>query len=169
VKNRWLRFLWTEAGRRIAEPDSEPSTPPAGLPAPLARALELLPDRLDVRPGKSLLGSQLDARASRFIYNSTWSILREKRFSRPLRLEPWPGVDLLIPFYRERVCVLPQSFSRRIPLRQRSLSVVGRSYTASTESFRMIAVIARWNDEVIGILEQGGVTFCSLDRLSEML
>jgi hypothetical protein len=169
VKNRWLRFLWTEVGRRIAEPDSECPTPPAGLPASLARALELLPDRMDVRMGNSLLGSQLDARGSRFIYSSSWSILREKRFSRPLRLEPWPGVDLLIPFYREKVCVLPQSFSRRIPLRQRSLSVVGRSRTASIESFRMIAVIARWNDEVVDILERGGVTFCSLDRLEEML
>ncbi len=135
----------------------------------MASVLELLPERMEVRTGSFLLGSQLDARASRFIYSSTWSILRGKRFSRPLRLEPWPGVDLLIPFYRGKVCVLPQSFSRRIPFRQRSLSVVGRSHTASAESFRMIAVIARWNDEVIDIFERGGVTFCSLDRLEEML
>ena len=169
MKNRWLRFLWTDVGRRITESDSVSPTPPAGLPASMARVLELLPDWMESGTGKSLLGCQLDTRASRFIYSSTWKILRERKFSRPLHLEPWPGVDLLFPFYRGSVCVLPQSFSRRIPLRQRSLSVVGRSHAASAENYQMIAVIARWNGEVIDILEQGGVTFCSLDRLSEML
>ena len=170
MKNRWYRYFWTEIGRRVADPGSPPEEPPPGLPATLSSALlHLHPSSsVDNRP-EPLTGSMLTPRKNRYVYCLTWEVLRMAGFRRPLRLEPWPGVDLLIPFVREHVCVLPQSFGYRIPAHERALSVAGRSIACLQEGYTMVSVLGRWDDSILDVLSAGRVVCCSLDRLEEML
>ena len=170
MKNMWYRYFWSEVGKRIADPSSPGAPAPAGMPANLLSVLS------DTRPlpstesvAKPLLGELLPDRRNRYIYRLAWDILHREGFSRPLRLEPWPGVDLLVPFFRRQVCVLPQSFSSRIPARERALSVVGRSLACSLEGYSLVTVLGRWDGDTLGILSAGGACCCSLDRLMEAL
>lgn len=164
MRNWRYLFFWTELGRRLtggggALPDHLPSS-----------MMDILREAApaDVRGGL-MTGLPLDPRASRFIYGHLWKELRELGFSRPLRLEPWPGVRLLVPFYRNRTGVVPQSFSGRIPHRERALALVGKAAAARISGYELLVVMASWNDEVRDIMERGGVSACSLDRLEEML
>ncbi len=170
MKNRWYRYFWTEIGRQAADPGSPPAEPPTGLPVALSSVLLHLnpPSSVGKRP-ELLTGSMLTERKNRHIYSLTWEVLRTAGFRRPLRLEPWPGVALLVPFVRENVCVLPQSFGSRIPSQERALSVVGRSIACLQEGYTMVSVLGRWDDRILDVLSAGEVVCCSLDRLEEML
>jgi hypothetical protein len=167
VKNRWQRFLWTELGRRLVHRDSPVPPPPAGMPSSLLSALETGLPHPGAGKASGSTGSMLPDRSNRHIYSLTWEVLRREGFSRPLHLQPWPGVDLLLPFHRRSTCVLPQSFSPRIPAPERALSIVGRSAACTSCEYLLVAVLGRWTDEVLRILGDGGVRFCSLDRLKE--
>jgi hypothetical protein len=164
LRNSWYLFFWTELGRRIMEDGREL---PSHLPKPMVRALEdQTPD-----PGQGLIlkGGRLSSREARFIYGRVWDELRCRGFSRPLRLYPWPGISLLIPFFRGSEGVVPQSFSKRVPSRERALALVGRAAAARRAGFDLLVVMATWNDDVLNVLENGGVRACSMDRLSEMV
>jgi len=165
LKNRWYRYFWTELGRRIARAETDVSVFPRYIPDEMASALrqwEELPDT-----GKSILrlDSRMSPRESRSIYGYTWKVLNEHGFNRSLRLSPAPGITLLIPFYRGRIGVLPQSFSRRIPADKRAYSLVGRSAAALSKGISLWIVTADWNEDVLSIFESGGVKACSLDNL----
>jgi hypothetical protein len=170
MKNRWYRYFWTELGRRAADNGSPPVQPPPGLPAALSSALSHLhPEpRVGSRP-EFFTGAMLGERKNRHVYSLTWEILRPLCFRRPLRLEPWPDVDLLVPFVREGVCVIPQSFASRIPARERALSLVGRSIACRQEGYEMVSVLGRWDDRILDVLAEGRVFCCALDRLEETL
>lgn len=160
MRNPWYLFFWTELGRRITG-GAEPL--PDGLPFEMATVLRSKPPSRG--GGRILIGSRMSSRSARYIYAHTWNGLRELGFSRPLRLRPWPGITLLVPFYRGSSGVLPQSFSERVPRRERALSLVGRSAAARRSGTLLWAVLADWDDEVLRILENGGVSACSLDML----
>jgi len=163
LKNRCYHFFWTELGRRIT---GEETALPEYLPAEMTDVLRnVSPD-----PGESQfhLGSILSPRKSRKIYGYTWTVLREHGFSRSLRMTPWPGITLLIPFYRSGIGVIPQSFSRRIPFEKRALSLVGRSAAAHRMGYSLWVVPADWNDEILSIFSRGGVKACSLDNLADV-
>jgi len=162
LRNRWYRFFWTELGRRITGTET---TFPEHLPVGMADILSQEPPK----PGECLfqLGSRLSPRKSRNIYGYTWDILRGWGFSRSLRLQPWPGITMLIPFYRNGIGVLPQSFSKRTPPEKRALSIVGRSSAARRMNCSLWIVPADWNDDILAILSSGGVKACSLDNLSD--
>jgi len=112
-----------------------------------------------------MVGEMLTPRESRFIYGRTWRILRGMGYSRPLRLSPWPGVTLLLPFHSDRTAVVPQSFSRRVPELERALALVGRNAGTAAVGYGLVVVMARWSLEVLEVLEAGGVSACSLDML----
>jgi hypothetical protein len=165
MRNRWFLFFWTELGRRMLEPDSA-SEIPRYLPSVMAEVLSSSPPA--VRRSVLQLEKRLDSRKARYIYRYTWEILREHGFSRPLRLQPWPGISLFLPFYKDNIAVIPQSFSERIPPSKRALSLVGRSAAALLEGYELWVVPAVWNDEIISVFRNGGVKACSLDRLDSV-
>lgn len=162
MRNRWFLYFWTELGRKMLEPDSV-SEIPRYLPSVMAEVLLSSPPA--VRRSALHLEQQLDSRKARYIYRYTWKILRKNGFSRPLRLQPWPGITLFLPFYRDNIAVIPQSFSERVPPSKRALSLVGRSAAALLEGYELWVVPAVWNDEIISVFRDGGVKACSLDRL----
>ncbi|MCD4848586.1 MAG: hypothetical protein K8R76_10390 [Candidatus Aegiribacteria sp.] len=163
MRNRWFLYFWTELGRRMLEPDSV-SEIPLYLPSVMAEVLSS-PAPPALRRSVLQLDNRLDSRKARYIYRYTWEILREHGFSRPLRLQPWPGISLLLPFVKDNIAVIPQSFSERIPPSKRALSLVGRSAAALLEGYELWVVPAVWNDEITSIFKDGGVKACSLDRL----
>ena len=114
------------------------------------------------------LDLKLSPRKSRNIYGYTWDVLREHGFSRSLRLMPWPGITMLIPFYRDGIGISPQSFSRRIPLEKRAMSLVGRSAAVLKMGYSLWVVPADWNDDILSIFSSGGVKACSLDNLADV-
>ncbi len=161
MRNRWYRYFWTELGRRITGAETEL---PSYLPDEMADVLHAeLPDKGEF---SFRLGSRLSPRKARNIYGYTWNVLRERGFSRSLKLKPWPGVSILIPFYRNSIGVIPQSFSRRIPPEKRALSLVGRSAAALSLGVDLWIVPANWSDDVLAIFSSGGVKACSLDNLT---
>ncbi len=162
MKNRWYHYFWTELGRRITGTET---TLPEHLPGCMAEILLSGP----FEPGESnlLLNSRLSSRKARNIYGYTWNVLREHGFSRSLRLTPWPGITMLIPFYRDDIGISPQSFSRRIPPEKRAMSLVGRSAAALKTGCSLWVIPADWNDDILSIFSTGGVKACSLDNLSD--
>lgn len=163
LRNRWYRLFWTELGRGLT---GGKCSVPEGLPCHMADVLRS--PLAEPSEGKVLVDRMISQREGRFIYGRTWDILREMGFSRPLRLAPWPGTTLLLPFHRGSTAVLPQSFSDRVPEEDRALSLVGRSAAASVAGYRLVVVMARWTPEVLAILDRGGVSACSLDNLETM-
>ena len=114
------------------------------------------------------LDSKLSPRKARNIYGYTWSVLREHGFSRSLRLTPWPGITMLVPFYRDDIVISPQSFSSRVPPEKRAMSLVGRSAAALKMGCSLWVVPAVWNDDILSIFSTGGVKACSLDNLDDL-
>ena len=165
MRNRWFLYFWTEFGSRILDPDSV-SEPPRYFPSNMAGVLLSSPPPA----GKSVLQlrNQLDSRKARHIYMYTWEILRKHGFSRPLRLQPWPGITLLLPFFRNNIAVIPQSFSERVPPSKRALSLVGRSAAAMINGYELWVVPAVWNDEIISVFREGGIKACSHDELDSI-
>lgn len=163
MRDRWYRLFWTELGRRLLG-GGEPL--PEGLPSRMSSVLRsslAKPER-----GSVLVEEMLTSREARSIYGRTWKLLRDMGYSRPLRLDPWPGINLLLPFHRDLTAVVPQSFSSRVPEKERALSLVGRNAAAALEGYRMVVVMARWSREVLEVLEAGGVSACSLDMVTTM-
>ncbi len=161
MRNRWYRYFWTELGRRVTGTETDF---PEYLPDEMADVLHAgLPDKGEF---SFRLGSKLSPRKARNIYGYTWEILRRKGFSRSLKLIPWPGVSMLVPFYRNDIGVIPQSFSRRIPPEKRALSLVGRSAAALSLGVELWIVPANWSDDVLAIFRSGGVKACSIDNLA---
>ncbi|MCK4807800.1 MAG: hypothetical protein KAT09_09140 [Candidatus Aegiribacteria sp.] len=163
MKNRWYHFFWTELGRRIT---GKETALPEHLPDEMAEVLRS--GRPDTGECYFRLDSRLSPRKSRNIYSYTWAVLREYGFSRSLRLTPWPGITLLIPFYKGNIAVTPQSFSRRIPPEKRAMSLVGRSAAALKMGYSLWVVPADWNDDILSIFSSGGVKTCSLDNLADV-
>lgn len=164
MRNRWYLFFWTELGRRIV---GDPGPLPSHLPEAMTSVLSSpVPTPA---AGRTVLGEPMPARQGRFIYGHVWEELRGMGFSRPLRLEPWQGITLLIPFFRDSVAVMPQSFSHRVPPGKRALSLVGRSAAAERAGITLWVAAARWNDELLVVFREGGVRVCSPDMLKKVL
>ena len=161
MRSRHFRFFWTELGRRLTGDAGEL---PAHLPAEMKSVLTgELPA---VQRGELVLDERLSR--VRHIYSYTWKILRDEGFSRPLRLEPWPGISLLLPFYRGTTAFLPQSFSSRIPREERTLSLAGRTAAAALKGVRLWIVAATWDSGIEDALRRGGVSACSLGNLRDL-
>ncbi len=163
MRNRWYHFFWTELGRRITGTET---VLPEHLPDEMAEVLRAEPPEA----GECLLrlDSKLSPRKSRNIYGYTWEVLREQGFSRSLRLVPWPGVTMLIPFHRGNIGVIPQSFSRRIPPEKRAMSLVGRSTAALKMGYNLWVIPADWDDGILSVFSGGGIKASSLDNLADV-
>lgn len=168
MRNRLYRYFWTELGRRIL---GDFSPIPDGLPESMVRVIE---DFQGTAEGSLLrMGTKLDFRKTGHVYQRGWKVLREEGFERPLRLQPWPDVSLLVPFGRlsgtSCIGVVPQSFSERVPFRERALAMVGKTAAAGMKEVELWVLAGRWNNEVLEIFHSGGVRACSLDNLKEVI
>lgn len=120
-------------------------------------------------PGRFHPGAELDGKRLRRIYGATWDVLRPMGFSRPCRLEPWPGVQLFLPFARAGVGVTPQGFSSRVPRMARALALAGKSAAASVLGVRLVVVCARLEPVPWEPIVAAGGTVCTPDTLPQAL
>lgn len=165
MKNPHTRWFYTALGCRLTGAPTPP--PPSGVPRCMHDALALpLPP---ITPGGSYPGAELLGNRRRRIYGATWDVLRPLGFSRPCRLEPWPGVQLFLPFVRAGVGVMPQGFSTRIPHELRGLALAGKGVAASVLGVRLIVVCARVEPLPWDLITAGGGTACTPDTLPQAL
>ena len=165
MRNRWYRWFWTELGLRMAEPDTRGEVP-EGAPREMAQVLGgQLPG---IPPADLRLGESMSARSARQVYQVSWKELRPLGFSRPMRLEPWPGITLLLPFYRGEVAVLPQAFPERVPLALRVLSLAGRTGAASLSGVQLWIMAGRWDETLREEMERRGIRAVSPDTVREV-
>lgn len=154
--------FWTNLGARLLGMDApeEPDTPPwseAWADPPV----------LPPSDGAGMLaGNTLRPRK---VWMATWEALSPLGFSRALRLHPWPGIELFLPFHRGRTALLPQGFPDRVPAVERALSVAGRGAAAWKCGYRMIVVVAACDEPVSGILGRAGLSCTTPDQLQELL
>ena len=165
MKNRNNRLFWTALGSRLLG-DRE-SYDIAELPAEMKEALIAT---LQL-PGESMIacGKDLEGKRGRHIYMYTWKILRDMGFSRPLRCEVFPGIELFLPFVKGSIAVLPQGFQKRIPLRLRAYALVGKNAALSANGFHFIIVAAIFDKTTWGIVQQGGCSVCTQDKLKQLV
>lgn len=110
-------------------------------------------------------GLDLEGKRGRHIYTQAWKILRNLGFSRPFRCEVFPDIELFLPFVKDSVAVLPQGFQKRIPLRLRALALVGKNAALRSMGIHLIIVAAIYDEATWDILQQGGCSICTTDKL----
>ena len=165
MRNRSVREGWTLLGARALGLDYRPA---CAVPEPMLRAAEAswkLPPETH-----SMAGEGLDPRNARYVYTKVWKVLRRRgQYSRPLRLEPAPGLRMLLPFGGRGLAVLPQRPPRCVPPRLRGLAIVGRSLAAHRAGVRLLVATGLRVEELERMMSAGHVAWCTLDRLEEML
>jgi len=166
MRDRWYRWFWTELGRRMQDPEHLSDVPSA---APAAMSMVLAGEPPPLSSPDIRLGEPISDRAARHIYQYLWKELAPEGFSRPMRLTPWEEVTLLLPFFRKRSAFLPQSFSCRVPARDRLLSLCGRTGAALLCGIELWIVPAMWDESIAADMQQGGLKVCSLDRIGEVI
>jgi hypothetical protein len=165
IRSLGLAF-WTDLGSAVT-----------GLPSPVDRdnrarysetMIRILAGPHEAPPaGLAMLGACVAAKRARHMYDRTWEVLRPMGFGRAVTIEPWPGVELFLPFVRDGLAVVPQGFTPRIPRVPRSLALAGKALACRASGLSLLVVAADWDDEVTRILTSGGVSLCSVDRLEE--
>jgi len=165
LKNRGNRLFWTVLGSTLLE---EPiGSDISELPAVMQDALNNPP----LLPSESVTvqGDDLQGKRGRHIYTHTWNTLREMGFSRPLRCEVFPGIDLFVPFVKGRVAVLPQGFQKRIPHVLRAYALVGKSSAMRSKGYHLVVSAALYHERSWGILSRGRCSVCTVDNLSQLI
>lgn len=154
--------FWTNLGARLLGMGSpeEPDTPPWS---------EAWSDPPVLPPADGAVMLAGNILRPRKVWMATREALAPLGFSRALRLRPWPGVELFLPFHRGRIAVLPQGFSGRIPAVERALSVAGRGAAAWKCGYRLLVTVGAHDETVAGILCRAGLSCATPDRLQELL
>lgn len=164
MKNRNNRLFWTALGSGLlGEHDSFDINE---LPPEMQEALLApipIPEESNV-----LRGQDLEGKRGRHIYMYAWKILRDLGFSRPFRCEVLPGIKLFLPFAKGSVAVLPQGFQKRIPLKLRAQALVGKNAALRAFGIHLIIVAAIHDKTTWDILEQGGCSICTTDKLRQL-
>lgn len=165
MKNPYTRWFYTALGTRLC--GGVPPPVPPGIPESMSQALVLpLPP---LSRGKQYPGAELSGNRCRRIYGTTWDVLRSRGFSRPGRFEPWPGVQLFIPFVKASVGVTPQGFSSRVPHDLRGLALAGKGVAAAALGLRLVVVCARVEPAAWRLVMAGGGVVCTPDTLPQAL
>lgn len=165
MKSQNNRLFWTALGARLLA--ARESFDTSGLPEEMQKALECC---LQIPKSDFVLrGDDLEGKRSRHIYMLSWKILRNISFSRPLRCEVFPSVQLFLPFHRGRIAVLPQGFTKRIPLKLRAYALVGKSAALRAIGYQLVIVAAVYEPDAWSILEKGGCLVCTPDKLEQLI
>ena len=165
MKSRNNRLFWTELGARLL--GESPTSDVSQLPSDMMEALNILPDL----PWESatMRGQDLQGKRGRHIYTHTWNILRDMGFSRPLRCEVFPGINLFIPFVKGSIAVLPQGFQNRIPPVLRAHALVGKSAAVRSRGYHLVVSAAVYNEKGWSILSRGRCSVCTVDNLKQLI
>ncbi len=165
MKSQNNRLFWTALGARLL--GEQESFETSGLPEEMQKALEC---SLQIPTSECILrGDDLEGKRSRHIYMLSWKILRNISFSRPLRCEVFPSVQLFLPFYRGKIAVLPQGFTQRVPLKLRAYALVGKNAALRAIGYHLVIVAAVYQKDAWCILEKGGCLVCTPDKLEQLI
>ena len=165
MKSRNNRLFWSALGAYVL--DEGVTDEIESLPVEMQNVFNL---KLSVaNTGKLFIGENLTGRKGRHIYMYSWKILRENCFSRSFKKIVFPGVELFIPFFRERVVVTPQGFRDRVPSELRARALVGKSVVLQSFGYTLVVVTASYEKEVWGLLKTGGCYVTTPDKLAELL
>ena len=165
MKSQNNRLFWTALGSSILGEQDTFDT--SELPEEMQKALEC--SLCIPKSSIALRGDDLEGKRSRHIYLYSWKILRNMAFSRPLRCEVFPSVELFLPFYREKIAVLPQGFTQRIPIKLRAYALVGKSAALRAVGYYLVIVAAVYEKTAWSILEKGGCLVCTPDKLEQLI
>jgi hypothetical protein len=165
VKNRENRLFWTVVGLQLLEEPVGCNT--SELPSEMLEALKI-PIKIPEK-SISMRGLNLEGKKGRHIYMHTWNTLRDMGFSRPLRREVLPGVEVLIPFVKGDIAVVPQGFQNRIPLKLRAFALVGKSAVLRAAGYHLVVAAALYKETAWSILSRGECTVCTLDKLGQII
>ncbi|MEA3265809.1 MAG: hypothetical protein U9P42_02540 [Candidatus Fermentibacteria bacterium] len=165
MKSQKNRLFWSALGCSLLHEKNDYNTEelPEEMLGALASPIKL-PDK-----SRIVRGTDLEGKRGRYIYMHTWKILRDLGFSRPFRCEVLAGIELFVPFFKDRVVVLPQGFQKRIPLKLRAHALVGKNAALCAGGMQLIIVAAVYEKATWDILEHGGCTVCHPDKLSQLL
>jgi len=122
-------------------------------------------------PGESttMKGRDLEGKRGRHIYTQTWNILRDMGFSRPLRCEVFPGIDIFMPFVKGSIAVLPQGFQKRIPHVLRAHALVGKSSALRSRGYHLVVAAAVYHETGWSILSRGRCSVCTVDNIKQLI
>ncbi len=165
MKHRNNRVFWSAIGAVLTGEKLPEGT--QTLPAELLRALEKTP----VLPDTSITyqGEDLPGKRGRYIYTISWNTLREMGFQRPLRIRVQNGLELLAPFFKNSVAVIPQGFQNRVPGNLRALALVGKSAAFRQSGYHLIVCSAVYIPEVWELLQRGKCSVCTPDKLVQLV
>ncbi len=165
MKNPHTRWFYSSLGCALT--GAQPPPPPAGVPDAMQAVLAVPPPVPS--PGRIYPGVGLEGNRCRRVYGSTWEVLRPRGFKRPARFEPWPGVQLFLPFLKGNVGVTPQGFSGRVPRDLRALALAGKGLAACVLGLRLVVVSARVDPDAWAVIARGGGVVCTPDTLPQAL
>ena len=165
MKHRNNRIFWSAAGSLLIGSEVPQGT--ETLHGELLSALEYLPPL----PGISyaIQGEDLPGKRGRYIYTISWKTLRELGFQRPLRISIRNGPELLAPFFRKSVAVIPQGFQHRVPGNLRALALVGKSAAFRQAGYHLVVCSAVYIPEVWNLLKRGNCSVCTPDKLVQLV
>ncbi len=165
MKHRVNRAFWSALGGILVH--KPPLPVPGGLSPGMAGMLHS-PPKLPEN-SLTLRGEDLPGRRGRYIYTITWDILREMGFSRPYRSVLPSGVELLLPFHRNRIAVVPQGFQARVPGELRALALVGKSAALRAGGVHLVVCSALYHPGVWNILQEGRCSVSTPDLLAQLV
>lgn len=165
MKHRVNRAFWSALGAILTE------KPPLPLPDGLSPGMTAMLESPPALPADCLVlpGENLPGRRGRYIYALTWKQLRELGFSRPFRTTLPGGVEILLPFRRNGLAVVPQGFQARVPGELRALALVGKSAALRASGIHLAVCSALYEPGVWSILEGGRCSVCTPDRLVQLV
>lgn len=165
MKHRINRIFWSAAGSLLT--GSGTSEGSEALPPELCRSLECLPPLPEI--SYAMQGEDLPGKRGRYIYTISWKTLRDMGFQRPLRISIRNGPELLAPFWKNSVAVIPQGFQNRVPGNLRALALVGKSAAFRQAGYHLIVCSAVYIPEVWNLLQQGKCSVCTPDKLVQLV
>ena len=164
MKSKNNRLFWTALGSQVL--GEELTDDMSVLPLEMQNVFKL---HLPVQTtGKLFKGQNLVERKGRHIYMHTWKILRENCFSRSFRSVIFPGVELFVPFVREKVVAIPQGFRDRVPNGLRARALIGKSVALQSIGYTLVVVTASYDQNVWELLKAGGCFVATPDKLNEL-
>lgn len=164
MKSRNNRLFWTALGSQVLGEKIIEDL--AVLPSEMQNVFNL---ELSVQTaGKLYRGADLTGRKGRNIYLHTWKNLRENCFSRSFKNTIFPGVELFLPFVREKVVATPQGFRDRVPNNLRARALIGKSAALQSIGYTLVVVTAYYDEKVWELLKTGGCFVATPDKLTEL-
>lgn len=165
MKHRNNRIFWSAIGSVLLGSELPDGT--ETLPDELITALKDPPALPE--DSISLRGEDLPGNRGRYIYTVSWKALRDAGYQRPLRIRTRGMPELLAPFWKNSVAVIPQGFRNRVPCRLRALALVGKSAAFREEGYHLVVCSSLFDAQVWDLLQRGSCSVCTPDKLIQLV